>query len=466
VRRLVIAGTHSGVGKTTITMGLVSAFRQRGLVVQPFKVGPDYIDPAYHRAAAGRPCRNLDSWMMPAERIRSLFDHATRDADLVLIEGVMGVHDGLGYDSAAGSTAEVARLLKAPVILVIDAGRMARSAGALALGYQRFDPDLPLAGYIVNRAGSEGHAAGVSTVIRQATGLPVLGWLPRDECLATPERHLGLLPVVESEAFPQMLRAATERVCRHLDLDALLELADCGDEPEPLARGRISPIPTLAGPRIAVARDAAFQFTYEENLELLQGAGARLEFFSPLADEQLPMDTSGVILSGGFPELHAARLAGNTAMHEDLRRAAKAGMPLYAECGGLMYLCESLVDLEGREWPMVGLLPGRSVMQRRLTLGYRRARAAGDCWLFRSGEEVRGHEFHYSRWERESGEVQPAFYLRPLDGVGEARLEGCCRGGLWASYVHLLWWSKPELAERFLGACRAFADRAPGRLPA
>jgi cobyrinic acid a,c-diamide synthase len=473
VGRLVIAGTHSGVGKTTITLGLLAVLRQRGLTAQPFKVGPDYIDPSYHSAAAGRPCRNLDTWMMPPERVQSLFAHASRDADVAIVEGVMGLFDGFGYDSDTGSTAEVARLLDAPVVLVIDAGKMARSAGALVLGYQRFDPQLRLAGVIVNRAGSAKHGQGVALAIRQATGLPVLGWLPRLDGLKTPERHLGLLPVAESEHIGQLLAEAREQVSRHIDVEALLELArvpsrSAFSEPRPLGSGREiypKPLPngrgSDLGPIIAVARDAAFQFTYEENLELLRAAGARIAPFSPLDDDRLPEQTAGIILSGGFPEMHAARLAANTSMQEALRQAASSGLPVYAECGGLMYLCERLVDLQGREWPMVGLLPGVARMQGRLTLGYRLARAVSDSWLLSAGEEVCGHEFHFSTWDSRE-KVAPAYWLVPPEGTGPAA-EGACLGSVWASYVHLHWWSKPELADRFIRACRAHSPCAAER---
>ncbi len=452
--RLVIAGTHSGVGKTTLAAGLMAALRRRGLTVQPFKVGPDYIDASHHTVAAGRPCRNLDTWMMSQESVRSLFVHATRDADIALIEGVMGVYDGAGYDGETGSTAEVAKLLQAPVILIIDASKLARSAAALALGYQRFDPDLPLAGFIINRAGSALHGAGVAEAIEKATGLPVFGWLLRDERLRFPERHLGLVPVAESTDGSAFVEATSQMVMRHLDLDRILSLANRRRQPPgcvsyPAADAAGSPSVTLA-----VARDEAFHFTYEENLELLQAAGARLAFFNPLQDPTLPERTSGVILSGGFPEMHAARLAANTSMKQALREAQECGVPIYAECGGLMYLTQSIVDLDGCEHRMVGLLPGRSVMSKRLTLGYRLARATGPSWLFADGETVRGHEFHYSQWEGRPASLPPAYTLLPSSGTGESWADGACMGNLLASYVHLNFWAKPELAERFVAACR------------
>lgn len=491
--RFVIAGTHSGVGKTTLTAGLIAALRQRGLTVQPFKTGPDYIDPTYHTLAAGRSCRNLDTWMVPPDRVRGLFAHASRDADVAMIEGVMGLYDGLDYEGEKGSTAQVAKLLNAPVVLVLDASKMARSAAALALGYQHFDPDLPLAGFILNRVGGESHGQGVATAIQRATDRPVLGWLPRDPALEIPERHLGLVPTAEPGRWRSFIEAAAGRVAHHLDLDRLLAIAQQAQPlnvPNPLAildngqfsvarPARTGGAPSRLGcgiragagtdersqrsdrrPVIAVAQDEAFSFIYPDNLDLLRIAGAEVAFFSPLRDAALPPGTAGVILSGGFPEFYAGPLAANTAMQRALRQVHSRGMPIYAECGGLMYLTQAIIDLPHRgpfgrraAHPMVGLLPGRSVMSQQLTLGYRLAQAAGDSWLLSAGETVRGHEFHYSTWEDRPADLPPAYSLLPLNGQGDPQPEGVCLDNLRASYVHLHFWNKPELAARFVAAC-------------
>jgi cobyrinic acid a,c-diamide synthase len=470
VKSLVIAGTHSGVGKTTIVIGLIAALRARGLTVQPFKVGPDFIDPSHHTMAAGRPCRNLDTWMMPPERMMDLCAMVARGADVALIEGVMGLFDGLGYDDETGSTAQVARLLQAPVLLVIDAAKMARSAAALATGFQRFDPRVPLAGYLVNRAGSENHGQGVAGAIAAATGLPVLGWLPRDDGLHIPERYLGLIPSAEPGNWSEFAQAAGKMVAKCINLDKVLELA--GDLPCHSAQTttRCSGTQALARDSepavIAVARDEAFHFCYEENVALLEEAGATLKFFSPLQDGDLPRHTAGILLSGGFPELYAATLSANTGLHQALRTAHDRGLPIYAECGGLMYLTEAIVDLEGRAFPMVGLLPGSSVMTRRLTLGYRQARAIASSWLFRKDETVRGHEFHYSNWEGRPKNLAAAYDLVPPTGKGEVRSEGASLGNLWASYVHLHFWGKPELASRFVAACKSRCREPSGTVPA
>jgi len=469
VARLVIAGTHSSVGKTTLTAGLIAALRNRGLTVQPFKAGPDYIDPSYHSLAAGygpsgaegRVCRNLDTWMVPPHRVRDLFAHASRDADMAIVEGVMGLYDGFAYRDESGSTAQVAKLLDAPVVLVLDASHMARSAGAVALGYREFDPGLALAGFVLNQVAGENHGQGVAAAVEDATGLPVLGWLPRDARLEIPERHLGLVPTAEpgshaihGTSWRSFIEAAAAAVTRHLDLDRLAAIARSAPElatPEPMAQLLGAQKSDISHPStVAVARDEAFSFTYEDNLDLLRAAGANIEFFSPLHDTALPSSTGCIVLSGGFPELYAAQLSANDEMRQAVRQAHQRGIPIYAECGGLMYLTQTITDLEGQEHPMIGLLPGRSRMTRKLTLGYRQARAADDSWLLAAGETLRGHEFHYSVWEDRPFDLPPAYYLLPPDGQGEPRSEGAHIGNLWASYVHLHFWGKPELVRRFV----------------
>ena len=452
-----LAGTHSGVGKTTLTAGLTAAFRRRGLVVQPFKVGPDYIDPTYHTLAAGRSTRTLDTWLLPPAHVSLLFSYATRGTDLALVEGVMGLYDGFGYLEETGSTAEVAKLLQAPVILIVNARAMARSTAAVVLGYRAFDPSVPLAGVIVNQVGSPQHGQGVARAIERATGLPVLGWLPRDPTLTLPERHLGLIPTTEPGTWEAFIERAANLTERFVDLQGLLDIAH---QASPLAQVPstnslltallgTAPPPPQEEVTIAIAHDEAFSFTYADNIDLLEAAGARVVWFSPLRDPAPPANAQVILLSGGFPEVYANALATNESMRQALREVVERGVRVYAECGGLMYLTEEIITSNGERYPMVGLLPGRSVMTSRLTLGYRQAEAATSSWLFRTGERVRGHEFHYSRWEGRPSDLPPAYYLLPPHGEGEPQPEGASLGTIWASYVHLHLGAHPHLALRF-----------------
>lgn len=457
---LMLAGSTSGVGKTTLASALCAALRQRGLTVQPFKVGPDYIDPGYLTEAAGRRCRNLDTWMMPAQRVRELFHHAAHDSDFAILEGVMGVFDGLGYDGPEGSSAEVAKLLDVPVVLVIDASKAARSVAALALGYQQFDPALRLAGFVLNRLGSDGHGQGVSRAVQDTTGLPVLGWLRSDETLNIPDRHLGLVPTEESGFGAKFHEHSAALFANAVDMDQLVTLAERkspekAPNKEPPVFAYVAPAESEPErPVIAVAQDEAFNFTYPENLDLLEAAGAQVAFFSPLRDRTLPTRTGAVMISGGFPEVHTERLAANDPMREALRTLPKRGVPIYAECGGLMYLTEAIVDSEGREHAMVGLLPGRSRMSARLKLGYRVATAARKSWLMPKGLCVRGHEFHYSEWEERPADLPSAFMVQSRRQPECVYEEGVCVDTIWASYVHLHFWSEPRLAVRFVEAAR------------
>jgi cobyrinic acid a,c-diamide synthase len=453
--RLVIAGAHSGAGKTTLTAGLIAAWRRRGLIVQPFKAGPDYIDPSYHTLAASRSCRNLDTWMLSPDAVRASFARGSRGADLAVVEGVMGLFDGFSYADETGSTAHLAKLLAAPVVLALNIRSLARSAAAMAQGYAGFDPALPLAGFILNHAGSASHGEGVARCITAATGLPCFGWLPRDERLHIPERHLGLVPTAEQGRWEAFIAAAAEHVTEYLDVDALLAAATSPPFPPPSQR---EPVLSLSkegwgiGCRIAVARDEAFNFYYEDNLDLLREAGAELVFFSPLNDPALPAGSRGIYIGGGFPEVYAERLAANTTLRAELRRAIAGGLPTYAECGGLMYLTQSITDLDGRAYPMAGALPGRSAMTGHLTLGYRQVVTLADTLLAPAGISLRGHEFHYSEWVGLPA-AQAAY--RIINGVNDqVCLEGFASPTLLASYIHLHWAALPDLAARFVAACR------------
>ena len=446
IPRLVIAAPRSGSGKSTITSGLLAALSCRH-VAQGFKVGPDYIDPGYHTAASGRVSRNLDTWMVNPTQVQRTFARAVAGADVAVVEGVMGLYDGYDARTERGSTAEVAKLLGAPVVLVIDVGKMARSAGALALGYRHFDPALDVGGVICNNVASEKHGRWVREAI-EGVGLPVLGCIPRRSSLRIPERHLGLHMASErEEAVATFLAAAADLVRADVDLEGLWRLARGG---APLtvdvAEAPAKPILT----RIAMARDEAFCFYYEDNLDLLRAAGAEVLFFSPLRDKRLPEGAAGLYLGGGYPELYAAQLAGNGEMRAAVRAAVAGGMPTYAECGGLMTLTESITDLEGETHQMVGVLPGRARMRRRLAMGYRRVTACRETLLLPAGGETRGHEFHYSDWETPA-DLPRAYTILPRQGE-TARHEGYARDNLLASYVHLHFGAGEAMATRFVAA--------------
>ncbi|MCL5995325.1 MAG: cobyrinate a,c-diamide synthase [Chloroflexi bacterium] len=461
IPRLVIAAPSSGSGKSTITAGLMAALAQER-VVQGFKVGPDYIDPMYHTAATGRPSRNLDTWMVARQQVVRLFGRASAGANVAVIEGVMGLFDGYGATDESGSTAEVAKLLGAPVILVVDVGKMARSAGAIAMGYRDFDPALRLAGVICNNVAGARHAQWVIQAV-ESIGLPVLGCVPRSADLKIPERHLGLLTAVERQTEVDVfIRRAAEMMASHLDLDRVWAIArdvkTLEIAPAQYPDGMDSPH-AHQSVRIAVARDEAFCFYYEDNLDLLRTAGAEIVFFNPLRDTMLPEGVHGIYLGGGYPELYAAQLAQNKPVLDAIRAAHKAGMPIYAECGGLMALVERLVDLSGQVHWMAGVIPGMARMQRRLTMGYRLVTARRDTPLLRAGEQTRGHEFHYSDWD--SSGFDPADYayeIAPREGHegDERRLEGVARSHLLASYVHLHFAAYPAMATRFVEACANF----------
>lgn len=461
--RLVIAGVGSGVGKTTLTIGLMAAFQACGLVVQGFKCGPDYIDPTYHTAITGRPSRNLDVWMTSPAAVREIFLRASAGADLSVIEGVMGLFDGRRATDDEGSTAHIARLLSAPVLLVLNAGSMARTAAAVVTGCQAMAEGFAIAGVIANQVGSAGHAHLIREAVEGVCGVPVVGYLARDATLDIPERHLGLVPAVERGKLTPLFARLAERVAETVDLDAVLALARSApplpSEPPRLFLPAARPSGTPRA-RIAVARDAAFNFYYPENLELLERCGAELVFFRPTCGERLPEDVDGLYIGGGFPEVYAAELAKNHALKADIRRAAAAGMPVFAECGGYLYLCRSVTTTDGRTHEMVGLIPARARMQERLAaLGYREVCAVRDTPLLAAGETARGHAFHYSVLEPEPDVVDTwphAYRVRSRFG---ARTEGYANGSVLAGYTHLHFVSHPPIAERWVTACEAFRCR-------
>ncbi|MFG2529700.1 cobyrinate a,c-diamide synthase [Streptomyces sp. NPDC048516] len=448
IPRLVIAAPSSGAGKTTVATGLMAAFAEAGLVVSPHKVGPDYIDPGYHSLATGRPGRNLDAYLCGPGRIAPLFLHGAAGADLALVEGVMGLFDGASGRGELASTAQVAKLLRAPVVLVVDASSQSRSVAALVHGFASWDPEVRLAGVILNKVGSDRH----EELLREAmdsSGVPVLGALRRDGRAGTPSRHLGLVPVAErrAEAVESVAELAA-RVRAGCDLEALLALArtvpELPDAPwDPAAELSVAEgVTTPERPLIAVAGGPAFTFSYAEHAELLAAAGAEVAAFDPLRDERLPPGTRGLVIGGGFPEMYAPDLSANAPLRTAVAALAASGAPVSAECAGLLYLSRSL---DGK--PMCGVLPAESRMTERLTLGYREAVALRDNALAAAGTRVRGHEFHRTALEPGAG-ADPAWGLTHP----ERRVEGFVSGGVHASYLHVHWAAEPSLAGRLVAS--------------
>lgn len=437
---VVIAGTHSGVGKTSVTLGLIGALRSRGLLVQPFKIGPDFIDPLHHAHASGRVSRNLDGWMLDAETNLERFARGTADADVALVEGVMGLFDGSGGSSGRGSSAEMAKLLGLPVILVIDAGAMARSAAALIHGFQSFDPELRIAGVILNNVGGEAHAEMIREAV--AGSVPILGAIPRVPDLVVPERHLGLhLP---HEARQDYMQTLASIVGERIDIDELLQASRIA---RPAPPPPTAPVPPEV--RVGVARDEAFCFYYPENLELLRQAGAELVEFSPIRD-RLPRDLDGLYIGGGYPELHAAELAANHSATRGVRDFCKHGGPVYAECGGLMYLGQTL-QLDDSTYELCGALPLSTRMPAGLSIGYVEVNTTGG--LFGEGQTARGHLFHHSQITGEPA-IDRCYAARSARG-GTSH-EGYAIGNVLASYIHLHFSSAPVLAVAFVARCREY----------
>lgn len=440
--RLVIAGAASGIGKTTVVMALARALGRRGLRVATFKCGPDYLDPTWHARATGGTSHNLDGWMMGSAAVRATYARAAAGADLALIEGVMGLFDGASPTSEEGSAAEIAKWLRAPVVVVLDASGVARTIAALAHGLKAFDPALDVAGVFANRVGSRGH---LELLARACKDPPLVGGLPADPALALPERHLGLHAAHAEAAADARIDAWVDHLEAFTDVGALLRLAEAA--PPLQLDAPATSAPAARRCRIGVASDAAFHFYYEDNLARLEARGAELVRFSPLADAA-PPEVDGLYLGGGYPELHAAALAANRPMREALR--AFEG-PIYAECGGLMYLAEALRTRDGVVHPMVGLVRGTAVMHARLqALGYVEVETQRPTVLGGAGVRLRGHQFRYSTLE--GAAPATAYTIRRRRG-GQAEPEGWGDGRVLASYVHAHFASNPGCAEALVAAC-------------
>ncbi|MEU8888402.1 cobyrinate a,c-diamide synthase [Streptomyces sp. NPDC048442] len=483
VARIVVAAPSSGSGKTTVATGLMAAFTERGLAVSPHKVGPDYIDPGYHALATGRPGRNLDAYMCGPQLVAPLFEHGAAGCDLAIVEGVMGLYDGAAGQGELASTAQVAKLLRAPVVLVVDGSSQSRSVAALVHGFASWDPEVRIGGVILNKVGSDRH----EELLREAlegSGVPVLGALRRARQVRTPSRHLGLVPVAERQAEAvEAVAALASQVRAGVDLEAVLGLArsagatgaaawelgdsvvaEVGRDRVGAARPGAAPLPARSapgggpvaqgsggsaqgsgggGPVVAVAAGAAFTFSYAEHVELLAAAGATVVPFDPLHDEELPEGTRGLVIGGGFPEVYAPELSANEPLRKAVAELARSGAPIAAECAGLLYLARSL---DGQ--PMCGVLDAEARMSEKLTLGYREAVAVGDSALAAAGTRLRGHEFHRTV-------IEPGAGAAPAWGIThpQRRVEGFVQDGVHASYLHTHWAAAPEMAYRFVERC-------------
>ena len=443
MRGIVIAGTHSGCGKTTVTLGIMAALRKMGLAVQPFKAGPDFIDAGLHRLVADRSSRNLDLWMCGQDYVIRCFRGHAADADIAVIEGVMGLYDG------DRSTASLAALLEAPVVLVVDAYGMAESAGAMVQGYTEFgmrdaDSALKFAGVIFNRVASESHYARLKDSVRM---VPVLGYLPREMDFEIPHRHLGLTTAGENPLALENLNKLADTVMRYIDIDAIVRKADIPGRGKYHREGARD-VRKAKRFKLAVAYDKAFSFYYEDNLDQLRDAGAEIIWFSPLADPEIPGAADGVYIGGGYPELHAAALSGNVSMRESVRAWVYAEKPLYAECGGLMYLSRGIRDFDDKLFAMAGAFLFETRMMKKPRLGYREIVLNEDCILGSKGEKYRGHEFHYSEIV---GEAAGTAYTMNDNRNKVFPTEGFRRNNTLASYVHVHFGSNERGADHFAG---------------
>jgi cobyrinic acid a,c-diamide synthase len=448
----VIAGTQSGVGKTTVSLGIMAALRRRGMKVQPFKIGPDFIDPGLHSKVCGVPSYNLDGWMLSQNYNRRSFQKNLRDKDVAVVEGMMGLYDGRSGATEEGSTAEMAKLLRLPVILVMDASAMARSAAAMVLGYRLFDSKTNVMGIIFNRVAGTGHLNYLREAMASLPSLECFGGIPVRNEIKISERHLGLTVAEEGSLHKRMINQLARLIEEHIDLDRLLEKTQSKiNAPAIETKTRSA---TNKEPLIAVASDKAFCFYYPDNLQLIEKAGAKLKFFSPMTNPNLPAGTKGIYLGGGYPELFAKELSRNRPMRAAIRHFIEAGGTVYAECGGLMYLTETLTDCAGRQYPMVGAYPFKTRMLPRLeALGYREVVTTKKTFIA-PVEKIRGHEFHYSeiRGFVPGKKIQTAY---SKEGPGKTRIsEGYYYKNCLGSYVHLHFGSNPEFARGFVAACR------------
>lgn len=446
--RLVIAATQSGAGKTTIVAGILAALKKRGLKVQSYKVGPDYIDGGFHSVASGRATHNLDSWLVGEEKIADIFFETFADADIAVVEGVMGLFDG--GKNGVSSTAEIAKILNAPVILVIDCKSMGQSAAAVALGFREFDKDLNFAGVILNRVGSDSHKKMICDALEKLN-IKCFGAVKRNAEFFLPERHLGLVPTAENN-FSEVIEKISSAVEEQINLEELLKLAE-KNSPLPYQSTNLPNYKSTI--KIAVAKDAAFNFYYAESLRELEKLGAEIIFFSPLADKHLPENICGLILGGGFPEMFAKQLEKNISMRQSIKNFASKGLPIFAECGGYMYLMKSITNFAGKVFEMCGVIPNRAKMTEKLQMvGYVGADLRKNCIIGGVNDKIQAHEFHFSI-EEENLSAEKIFDCEKLR-TGEKYFAGWANENIVASYLHLHFVGCSSVAKNFIEACKIF----------
>lgn len=455
---LIIAGDRSGVGKTTVTLGILAYLAAENMRVQSFKVGPDYIDPMFHTAVTGLPCRNLDPVLTSPQYVQDCFQRHAQNVEWVIIEGVMGLFDGIYHPEPAesrndyGSTAHIARILNLPVLLVLNCSSLSTSIAAIAYGYTNLDPQINIVGVILNQVASDRHLELLETALK-SINLPILGVLRRNTAVAIPDRHLGLVPSSELANISHVFAQLADLVKTSFNWDRLLPLIR-----QKSATNKATPSlyqqQQSASVRIGVARDRAFNFYYQDNLDLLTQLGAELVFWSPLQDRNLPDRLQGLYFGGGFPEVFAQQLGENKSVLQQLKQLIEANLPTYAECGGLMYLCEQLIDLQRQTWPMVGIIPSTVTMQAKLTLGYRQAIALQNSSLVTAQQTITGHEFHRSQLIAHP--EYPQWQLQGVHKSSMASVEGWNIKQVHASYLHLHWGVNTALARRFIQSCRNY----------
>ncbi|TVM00854.1 MAG: cobyrinic acid a,c-diamide synthase [Candidatus Brocadia sp. WS118] len=447
--RILIAGTHSGVGKTTITLGLMSALKDHGYRIQGFKVGPDYIDPSHHTTLTERPSRNLDTWLMSRDVCLELFEHAFSGSNIAVIEGVMGLYDGCLDGTELGSTAHLAKVLNVPAVLVMDAKGLSRSAGAIVLGYKHFDREVKIEGVILNRVRSERHYTSLKKSIESTCNIPVLGYVPFDEEIILPERHLGLVPSVEQELSKSAYQKIGKLLSATVDIDKLVNIASSTGDLSAFKKTVFTETHEQYNFRIAVSMDEAFNFYYQDNLDLLELYGVELTYFSPIYDKYLPADIDGLYIGGGFPELYASILAANTTMKESIRKAHKNGVAIYGECGGMMYLLEQMVDFKKKTHEMCGILKGTTKMEnKRQGLGYITVQAMYDNLLCKKGDKFKAHEFHWSSLQVPE-DTRFAYAISKCDD-NKPRSDGLIADRVLGSYAHVHFATNTNLVKHFL----------------